>query len=193
MQKEKITKDKITRKVSKALYLKQVLIRLETEYIEILNMVIEYNFTHERGIGFWSLTRIIFPVIETVAGIIGKKKESFLEEDLQVPFGHLVWNIYRHALMHTDELQYAVYRDKTILWAIDLSTEGGGHLVVKQTDSNPTTIHISIPKLYSTLQDFLTKEIAKNDTTQISVQIGVHFYNNTGKLLKELDELTTTS
>lgn len=189
MSKTPKQKDKIFRMVSKVEYLKEILRRHKTEYIEIRSMVNEYNFTHERGIGFWSLARIIFPVIETVAFTIGKKKESFLEEDLGVPFGHLVWELYRHALMHSDELRYAVYKEKTTSWAIHLGNENIGHLVAKHTDSHPATIHIDISKLYFALQEFLVKEITKNDTSPISIQVGIHFSDKRGRLINELEEL----
>ena len=189
MSKTPKQKDKIFRTISKVKYLKEILRRHKTEYIEILDIVNKYNLTHERGIGFWSLTRIIFPVIETVAFIIGKEKENFLEEDLEVPFGHLVWELYRHALMHSDQLRYAVYKEKTFSWAIHLGNENIGHFVDKYAGSHTTTIHIAIPKLYFDLQKFLIKEITKNDTSLISIQVGVHFSDKRERLINELEEL----
>ena len=73
---DKITKDKIFRTTPKVKYLNALLGRLETEYIPVLNLIIKHNSENERSIGFWSLMRIIFPVIETVATVIGKKKEE---------------------------------------------------------------------------------------------------------------------
>jgi hypothetical protein len=189
MTKKEKPRDKIYRTTPKKLYLEQILLRLESEYIQILNMVTEYNLHNERGIGFWSLIRIIFPVIETVSSVIGKQKEDFLEEELEVPYGHLVWELYRHALMHSDELRYAIYEGKTISWAAHLGNEGEHHFVADKTDSHLTTIHIAIPCLYFTLREFLVKEIAKNDTSEISIQDGVYFSNHQGKLIKELEEL----
>ncbi len=154
-------KDKIFRSVPKTIYLQEILARLETEYIQILNLVTEHNLTHERGIGFWSLVRVIFPVIESVASIMGKDKEDFLQEDLGVPYGHLVWELYRHALMHSDELRFAVYKGKTFAWAIHLGNEDAGHIVENQFGDKPTTIHISIPSLYFSLHEYLKKEAKK--------------------------------
>lgn len=184
-------RDKVFRTVPKNLYLKQILDRHENEYIQILNMVIDYNNKSERGLGFWSLIRMIFPVIESVAFIIGKNKEDFLEENLHVPVGHLVWEIYRHSLMHTDELRYAVYKEKTISWAAHLSTENIGHVVEKEFDGNPTTIHLDIPGLYSDLRDFLISEIAKNDDSPVRVEVGIHFPDHKSKVIDELEELYT--
>lgn len=182
-------KDKIFRTVKKALYLKQILDRVNNEYIQILNLVIQHNMTHERGMGFWSLIRIIFPVIETIAFVIGKPKEDFLEKDLKVPFGHIVWEIYRHSLMHTDELRYVVYKEKTISWAVHLSTDDIGHIIENEFDSKPTTIHISLPTLYSAVHDFLVKEIAKKDSSDIRIQVGVYFPNQMSKIIEELEEI----
>ena len=183
-------RQKIFRSVSKTLYLKNILFRLEVEYIGILNLVTEYNLKNEKGMGgFWSLIRIIFPVIESVADVIGKQKEDFLEEDLKVPFGHLVWKLYRHPLMHTDELRLGIYKGKTISWATHLGNELDEHLVAKQEGSHPTTIHIVIPRLYFALRDFLVKEIAKNDTSKISIQDSVYFSDHESKLVDELEEL----
>jgi len=183
-------RDKVFKIVSKKQYLKNILARLDTEYIQILNLVTEHNLKHERGIGFWSLARIIFPVIEAVATTVGKRKEDFLEKDLQVPFGHLVWEIYRHALMHSDELRYAVYKEKTISWAIHLGNENIGHIVAKQIDStHHTTIHLAVPKLYYDLQTFLIEEIAKSNSSKITVQVGVHFPSHKSKVIEELEEI----
>lgn len=181
-------KDKITRIVSRTNYLKEILTRLETEYIPILNLIIEYNNKNERKIGFWSLIRIIFPVIESVASIIGKQKEDFLSEDLNVPFGHLVWELYRNALMHTDELRYAVYKGKTISWSAHIEIENKKHFIAKHTATHPTTIHINISQLFIALQEVLIKEIKKGDDSQVNIQVGVHFPDKT-KLTNELEEL----
>jgi hypothetical protein len=128
-------------------------------------------------------------VIETVAFVVGKQKEEFLEKELQVAYGFLVWEIYRHSLMHGDELRYVVYKDKTISWAAHLGNENIGHIVVNHTDTYPTTIHIAIPKLYYTLQDFLKKEIEKNDTSIINIQVGVNYPDNKSKVINQLDEI----
>lgn len=183
-------RDKIYKTIPKKLYLEQILLRLEKEYIQILNMVTEYNLKNVRGIGFWSLIRIIFPVIETVSSVMGKQKEDFLEEELKVPCGHLVWELYRHALMHTDELWYAEYEGKIISWGAHLGNEGLNHFVDDKTDSHSTTIHIVIPSLYFNLREFLVKEIAKNDTSEIQIQVGIHFPNHQTKVIKELEDLT---
>lgn len=182
-------KDKIFRTISRTGYLEQILERMNNEYLQILSMVTKYNLENERGIGFWSLIRIIFPVIECVASVMGKQKEDFLERELKVPFGYIVWEIYRHSLMHTDELRYVVYKDKTISWAVHLGNEDIGHIIEDQFNSKPTTIHISIPSLYSSLRDFLVQEIAKKNSSKIQVQVGVHFPINTSKIISELEEI----
>lgn len=182
-------KDKIFRTISRAEYFKQILKRMDNEYLQILNMVTKHNLENERGIGFWSLIRIIFPVIESVAFAIEKPKEEFLEKELNVPFGHIVWEIYRHSLMHTDELRYVVYKDKTISWAVHLGTEDVGHIIENQFNSNPTTIHISLPKLYSSLRDFLARETAKKSSPKIQIQVGVHFPLHKSKIISELEEI----
>ncbi|OGG18392.1 hypothetical protein A2721_00400 [Candidatus Gottesmanbacteria bacterium RIFCSPHIGHO2_01_FULL_47_48] len=188
---DKITKDKIFRTTPKVKYLNALLGRLETEYIPVLNLIIKHNSENERSIGFWSLMRIIFPVIETVATVIGKKKEDFLEQDLHVPFGHIVWEIYRHSLMHTDELRYAVYKGKTISWGAHISIEGTGHFIRRHTKLHPTTIHLDISELYFSLQKFIKNEVVKNDETPINIQVGIHFPDQESKLQKDLEELYT--
>ena len=182
-------KDKIFRTVKKNSYLEQILERMDHEYIQILKMVNKHNLESERGMGFWSLIRIIFPVIESTSSVMGKQKEDFLAQELKVPFSHIVWEIYRHSLMHTDELRYVVYKNKTISWAVHLGNEDIGHIIDKQFGTKPTTIHISIPKLYSSLRDFLVKEIAKKDSSRIQIQVGVHFPTNTSAIISELEEI----
>ncbi len=188
---ERVIKDKIYRTTPRANYLKAILDRLETEYIPILDLIKKHNSQNERAIGFWSLIRIIFPVIETVASIVGKRKEVFLEQDLHVRFGHLVWEIYRNALMHTDELRYAVYKEKTISWAAHISIDGTGHIIQKHTRLHPITIHLDISELYFSLRNFLKDEITKKDEKSIHIQVGVHFPDQESKLLKDLEELYT--
>lgn len=183
-------KDKILRKISKVDYLREILLRHRTEYKKILEIITKRNLTHKRGIGFWSLTRMIFPVIETVADVVEKEKEKFLSEELGVPFGFVVWEMYRNSLMHTDELRYIVYKRKTIFWSIQLGNEDIGHLITKQTDSMYAAIHLSIPKLYRDLETFLISEISKNDKSIINVQVGSYFSKKSkGILLKELKEI----
>lgn len=184
-----MSKDKTHKDISKRLYLQHILTRLETEYIEILKMVTDYNLTHERGIGFWSLTRIIFPVIESVADVLNKQKGDFLGEDLKVPFSHLVWDLYRNSLIHSDEMREAIYKGKTISWGVHLGNELENHFVAEHHESRPTTLHISIPRLYFDLRDFLISEIARNDESQITVQVGVEFSSHKSKIIDELEEL----
>lgn len=183
-------KNKIFRNISKKLYLIYILDRLNQEYIPILEMVINYNSSHKESVGgFWSFARIIFPVIEAVAFAIGKSKQDFLQEDLNVPFSHLVWELYRHPLMHSDQLNYGLYKDKTILWAIHLDNELSKHFVAKATKTHPTTIHVAVPMLYYDLKEFLIKEIAKNNNSIVQIQIGAHFPENEGKLANELKKI----
>lgn len=179
----------IYQNISKKRYLEDILLRLDAEYIRILEMVTEYNHTHDRGIGFWSLLRIIFPVIETVASVIKKPKEDFLKEDLNVPYGHLVWDIYRNSLMHGDEMRLAYYKNEIINWATHIEAEGLNHCVKDKTNSHPTTIHIKISCLYNNLREFLVKEIAKNDTTEIQIQVGVDYQNHQTRVIEELEDL----
>lgn len=182
------SKNRISRTVPRKVYLKVILSRLETEYIPILQLIIKHNNENEGTIGFWSLIRIIFPVIESVASIIGKQKEDFLKEDLNVPFGHLVWELYRNALMHTDELRYAVYKGKTISWGAHIEIGNMKHFVVKRTENRAATIHVNISQLFTALKDFLLEEIAKDDDSQVNIQVGVNFPDKT-KLIEELEEL----
>jgi hypothetical protein len=46
------SRNPIFRPTPKNQYLKEILTRLDTEYIKILELVTEHNLTHERGIGF---------------------------------------------------------------------------------------------------------------------------------------------
>ncbi len=187
--KNKTPKERIFRTVSKVVYLKEIFTRLDTEYIPILQLIIEHNRQNKRTIGFWSLIRIIFPVIEAVANISGKQKEIFLEENLNVPFGYLVWEIYRHSLMHTDELRYVIYKGTTTSWAAHISLDGYKHFIAKRTTTHPTTIHLNISELFFALRDFLQKETVKNDKSMINIQVGVRFPERESILIGELEKL----
>ena len=65
-------KDKVFRNISKVDYLRAILVRHRTEYKKILEIITKRNLTHKRGIGFWSLTRMIFPVIGERGVFAGK-------------------------------------------------------------------------------------------------------------------------
>lgn len=182
-------KDIIFRSLPRKVYLKAILKRMDTEYLKILKFIMKYNHTHKRGIGFWSLVRIIFPVIETIAYVLDKKKEDFLEKDLNVPYAYVVWEIYRHSLMHTDELRYVVYREKNISWAVHLGSEDIGHIIENEFDGHPTTIHISIPKLYFALREVIIRELSKKNNPEVKIQVGVHFPTYTAQIIEELEDI----
>lgn len=128
-----------------------------------------------KGIGFWALARMIFPVVEAISTVIyragtkGKPPVRLLRE-LGFAYPNLVWEMYRHTLMHNDEMASASYRGRRITWGIGIGT---GHF------SNNGRLHIDAAKLYNDLIEFLGREALRQRSKSSHVWVKESFRFNT--------------
>lgn len=145
--------------------------RLKDDVGTILSLVDEHNTqatsNGNRVIGFWAGLRMILPIIEAVSHVMKTKPQELLEKNLNISTPYLMWDLFRHSLVHGDTLQGGKYRGKTVTWGVGFGL--GGHTIVRGH------IGIDLPTLYKDLVVFLEKEIGVNDQTLISVETGVEY------------------
>lgn len=106
---EDSTSKRLTRKyksISKKEHLENVRSRLNGE-VKIIGEYLEEYDKQQMGkdanpIGFYSMIRIIMPIIETVARAQKIKPYDLLGE-LKVRAPNVTWNLYRHVFLHHDE------------------------------------------------------------------------------------------
>lgn len=146
-------------------------------YIELVKKV--YDETG-KGTGFWALARMIFPVVDAVASRIYKKgkqrKPVKLLQKLKVPCPNLVWEIYRHSLIHGDQPRTAVYRKKKVAWRVSIGE--GTH------ERHNTHIAIDLEKCYQDFLIFLDEEIKKGINKSIWIENEIIFNRKISKPLK---------
>ncbi len=138
-------------KVNKVEFLSNVRLRLKNDVFPYLELVKKIHKETGTGVGFWALARMIFPPIEAVANAIYRKenKTKILKElDIEYPF--LAWDMFRHNLMHNDEMISASYRNKKVEWSV---TIGGGH------SAKDRVLKIDVSKLLHDFDNFLEKQI----------------------------------
>ncbi|MCA9396950.1 MAG: hypothetical protein KC649_07240, partial [Candidatus Omnitrophica bacterium] len=130
-----------------------------------------------KTMGVWSLARMLFPIIESVAEVIyprhgaDRSPESKLLKQLGIRCPVLVWHMYRNSLMHNDCLQRVLYRKQEISWSI--SASGSAYHTFKNNQ-----IHIDIKRLYSDLKSFLSLAIDQADPDEtIELQTAVNLFD----------------
>jgi hypothetical protein len=90
--------------------------------------------------------------------------------------------MFRHALIHNDQLQHAVYQEQSVSWGLSL-TLGTGHIIGKNH------IHIDVKTLYQDLLHYLREVEAENDPTLIKVTVGFKYTTPPVKIAEELSWL----
>ncbi len=181
--------NRIDREYKKVDYLRAIYSRYIDEYEVILSLIKDRNNTQEIAIGYWSLVRLIFPAIEAMSAICGISSRRFLQDVLKVPHGYLVWELYRNSLLHSEELRFGVYKNKSIAWSISIN--GAGHRVDLDQTKSYRIVTIDITRLFKDIRIYLENEIKKNDESLIKVQVGTHFGKTRGPLKVSLELLTS--
>lgn len=164
-------------KLSRKAYLTDVRGRLVAEVGLCIPMFVQ------ESTGFWATIRMLFPVVEAVATVIyrthGKERKPVrLLRELGVPFPNLAWEIYRHSLMHNDELVACRYRDRAVDWSVSF---GGGH------HSAPGAIHLDLETLYNDFVGFLGDQIdaPKAKVSRVWPKHKFAFGNGTSRVVRE--------
>lgn len=187
--------------------------RLENEagsYVEMLHV---RNQT-EPQVGFFSMVRLIMPVIEHIGKVIyGNKSHSKIKllKELGIEYPVLVWEMYRHSLIHNDEMRQITIGNQTVSWFISLRNADHYYEYYKNKVRNartgkllpkPIIIHLDMFTLYDSLHEFLTNQISEvSPTKKVEIETEVVYKktvkkNKSGKrkkvnvdLQKELNEL----
>lgn len=163
-----------TLQMIKAKFLEGALERLQDDVGTILNLIETHNQSNPRQIGFWASVRMLMPIVEAIAEVVGERPREFLENHLDVTTPSLAWQMFRHSLSHGDLMRHAIWQGKKVGWGIDLT--GNGHII------KVGQLHLDMKYLYDKLVDYLKSEIAKNDQTTVDVKVGV-IYQNPGQYI----------
>lgn len=136
-----------------------------------------------RGVGFWALTRMLFPVIEAVSTTVFRTSNAGtppvrLLRRLGLTYPKLVWEMYRNVLMHGDELLVATYRNRRVAWNVAI---GGGH------DASHGRLRIDLRKLYDDLLQYLDNEANDKGNQSLSVWVkeGFRFTTRAASITKK--------
>lgn len=178
-------------KVKKRVFLKRVKKRLEDEVGIYFDLLFEAQSkdTDFPKVGFWAGIRLLMPVIDSLSSVLYRKSKQdprpksvrFMEKHLDIEYPYLVWEIYRHSLLHTDEMRGASYKNNKVTWGLSIGLNNhifsNGH------------INIDVIKLYNSILNYLEKEISKNPETSVYVENHVKFIEVPNDLEREFKEI----
>jgi hypothetical protein len=128
-----------------------------------------------QGVGFWALTRMLLPVVEAVAAALYRSRTQErppvrLLRTLGFEFPNLVWEMYRHTLMHNDEMVTASYMGRRVTWEIGVGTGHG---------SDQGHLRVDALRLYDELVSFLTRQASDARRSGAHVWVRDSFRFNT--------------
>lgn len=106
--------------------------------------------------GFFSLIRMVMPVVDTVATVQGVQPPAILKS-LGAPAPNLMWNLYRDMLLHNDELMFGAVEGWGIPTGIGITFEGEKYPEIFETDYRL----LDIGHLYRELLTYLDDQEAK--------------------------------
>lgn len=168
---------------SKIDFVRDVKGRLENDIGPYFECIEEIYRQTGRGVGFWALTRMIFPVIEAVATTVFRKSKADIPpvrllRQLGLRYPKLVWEMYRNVLMHGDELLVATYRGWTVAWSVAI---GGGH------SSDHGGLQIDLRKLYNDMLQYLDDEAndPQNKGKSVWIKTGFRFTSSASSSAKK--------
>ena len=167
-------------------FFRDALTRLENEAGTIISLIEEHNRRSPRKIGFWAGIRLLMPIVEAVAHVAGESPQEFLGAHLHVEVPNLMWDLFRHSLIHGDYPHTAKYGNKEVKWGISFS--GMEHDVMRGTNM-PSVVGVDIPTLYGDLKAYLETEVAKNDQTQVDIEVGVIYHTPKPNIEEEFNNL----
>lgn len=170
-----------TVQMTKTQFLEGALGRLQDDVGTIFGLVETHNQSNPRQIGFWASVRMLMPIVESIAEVVGEKPWEFLENHLDVTTPSLAWQMFRHSLSHGDLMRHAEWQGKKVGWGIDLT--GTGHII------KAGQLHLDMKYLYEKLVDYLKNEIAKNDQTIVDVKVGVIYQNPEPYIVNDFQKL----
>lgn len=170
-----------TIQMTKTEFLQGALARLQDDVGTILDLIEKHNRSTPRQVGFWASVRMLMPVVEAIAEVVGEEPWEFLGKYLDVTTPSLAWQMFRHSLTHGDLMCHAEWQGKRISWGIDLI--GNGHII------GFTRLHLDMKYLYEKLVAYLQTEIAKNEQTMVDVKVGVIYQTPEDYIIDDFQKL----
>jgi len=163
-------------------YAQLIINRLKNEvgyYIELIE-----NNPHPSGagVGFWSGIRMTMPVVEAVADVEGMDITELMGTHLNIPVPKITWAMFRHALIHNDQMQHAKFDNRTINWGLSLNM-GTGHIMMHDQ------IHVDVKSLYNDLLNYLSGVVAEEDSSIVRVPVGFVYSEPPQGIAEELERL----
>ena len=150
-------------------FLQSVLERLKNEVGTYFDLIDQYHTLSARQVGFWSSLRMLMPIVESISYVVGESPQEILGNRLGVETPYLVWDLFRHSLIHGDVLQSASYNGKNVDWGVGLNNLE--HII---KDGN---IHIDSKYLYTRLKEYLEAQVELNDQQLVEIETGVNYTN----------------
>ena len=121
------------------------------------------------------------PIVEAISHVMGKSPQELLGKHLDVRTPYLVWDLFRHSLIHGDLLQHAKYGTKEVGWGVGLN--GFSHIVIDGQ------IGIDSKYLYMKLKEYLEEQVKANDQQIVEIEVGVLYQNPKQEIVNEFDKL----
>lgn len=163
-------------------YLGHMLTRLDNEVGYYITLIEDNPHPSGAGVGFWSGIRMVMPVVEALAEVEKMDITDFMGAHLNIPVPKLTWAMFRHALIHNDQLQHAKYNTQVVGWGVSL-TMGTGHIMQQNH------IHVDVKTLYNDLRNYLSNAVVANDVTLIKVAVGFDYSSPPAAIASELNTL----
>lgn len=138
--------------IGKKQYLLDMKGRLEDEVYPLLRCC--WGIADRRQIGYWAMIRLLMPVVEATGEVVypgAKNPGSKVLHELGVPYPEIAWRLFRHCLLHGDELVQVIHdqSEQHAGWTISF---GGNH------DKKKLNVCIDVDKLYNDLFTFLDEK-----------------------------------
>ena len=136
-------------------YLQHVRSRLEMEVSPYITYIQELHKADPEAPlpGFFSLVRMVMPVVDAVATVQGVEPPTILAA-LGAPAPNLMWNLYRDMLLHNDELMFGAVGGRGIATGIGVTFEGEKYPDIFKTDYR----FLDIGHLYRQLLEYLDEQ-----------------------------------
>lgn len=150
-------------------FMEQVLGRLENEvgyYLKLLAKNPMMKDGKQVGVGFFSVVRLLAPVIETLGRIDKLSPQEFLEQKLKIKKPYMTWTMFRDGLAHNENGPIVMlYSDKQVTWhlLLDLSNTPATH------STGPDHILLDLLRLYEDLKQYVTQEAKKTDAGNVKI------------------------
>ncbi len=167
--------------VKRVEFLQSALARLNDEVGTYFELLDKHHELSARKVGFWSSLRMLMPIVEAISHVVGESPQELLGKHLDVRTPYLVWDLFRHSLIHGDVLQHAKYGTKEVGWGVGLN--GFEHIVVDGQ------IGIDSKYLYIKLKEYLETQIKINDQGLVEIEVGVNYINPKQEIIDDFNKL----